>query len=170
MHPPIPRLIELQQVDHQIAALRAELESFPKRIREADTKLNGARADLAAAREAHAKGVAERKKFEFDVQQWKDRAKKYRDQSGAVKTNEAYKALQHEIANAEAEMAAAEDRQLASMVVGEEAEKRVRRAEADLRESEQSVNAERKRIQVLHGEKKKLLDAAMGGSGKALEP
>src|SRR5437870_4607583 len=102
MHPAIPHLIELQRVDHQIAVLRAELEGFPKRIRDAETKLGDARADVASAKEAHAQIVAERKKFEFDGQQWKDRARKYRDQSSAVKTNEAYKALQHEIATAEA--------------------------------------------------------------------
>src|SRR6266513_3098584 len=103
MHPTIPHLIELQRVDHQIAMLRAELEGFPKRIREAEAKLGSARADVASAKEAHVRVVAERKKFEFDGQQWKDRARKYRDQSGAVKTNEAYKALQHEIATAEGE-------------------------------------------------------------------
>ncbi|MGA2810102.1 MAG: hypothetical protein ABSG16_01790 [Candidatus Acidiferrum sp.] len=170
MHPVIPRLVELQRVDHQVSAIRAELDTFPKRVQEADAQLAGAKAALASAREGLAHDVSERKKMEFDVQQWKDRAKKYRDQSGAVKTNEAYKALQHEIANAEAEMAAAEDRQLAAMVAGEEGEKRVRKAEADLRESEQAVNAERKRIQALHIEKKKLLDLALAERAKALEP
>src|SRR5271154_4495711 len=170
MHSVIPRLVELQRVDHQVAALRAELDTFPKRVQEADAQLAGAKAAVASAKEAQTRDLAERKKMEFDVQQWKDRAKKYRDQSGAVKTNEAYKALQHEIANAEAEMAAAEDHQLASMVAGEEAEKRVRKAEADLRESEQAVNAERKSIQALHIEKKKLLDIALAERAKALEP
>ncbi len=96
MHPAIPHLIELQRIDHQIAVLRGELEAFPKRIREADAKLNGARTGVATAKEAHTNSQKERKKFELDVEQWKDRARKYRDQSGAVKTNEAYKALQHE--------------------------------------------------------------------------
>jgi len=32
---------------------------------------------FASAKEAHAQVVAERKKFEFDAQQWKDRARKY---------------------------------------------------------------------------------------------
>src|SRR6266702_4792851 len=98
MYPAIPHLVELQRVDHQISALRAELEAFPKRIREADAKLSGARAEVAAAKEAHGQIIAERKKFEFEVQQWKDRARKYRDQSGAVKTNEAFRALQQAIA------------------------------------------------------------------------
>jgi len=46
---------------------------------------------------------------ELDVQQWKDRAKKYRDQSSSVKTNEAYKALQHENCHADGEAGKAED-------------------------------------------------------------
>jgi hypothetical protein len=162
--------VELQRVDHQVSAIRAEMDTFPKRVQEADAQLAGAKAALASAKEAQAHDVSERKKIEFDVQQWKDRAKKYRDQSGAVKTNEAYKALQHEITNAEAEMAASEDRQLTAMVAGEEAERRVRKSEADLRESEQAVNAERKRIQALHIEKKKQLDVALAERAKALEP
>jgi predicted nucleic acid-binding Zn-ribbon protein len=170
MHSVIPRLVDLQRVDHQAAALRAELDTFPKMIQEADAQLAGAKAALASAKEAQAHDVSERKKMEFDVQQWKDRAKKYREQSGAVKTNEAYKALLHEITNAEAEMAAAEDRQLTAMVAGEEAERRVRKAEADLRESEQAVNAERKHIQSLHIEKKKKLDVVLAERAKALAP
>ena len=54
----------------QLAALRADLDSYPKRIREADTKLNSARAALAAAKEAHTNSLKERKKFELDVDQW----------------------------------------------------------------------------------------------------
>src|SRR2546429_5281669 len=79
MHPAIPHLIELQRVDHQMAVLRAELESFPKRLREADTKLSGARAEIASAKDALAKITTERKKFEFAGQEWKDRVRKYRD-------------------------------------------------------------------------------------------
>ena len=160
MHPAIPHLIELQRVDHQIAVLRAELDGFPKRIREAEAKLGSARAEVASAKEAHAQAVAERKKFEFDGQQWKDRARKYRDQSGAVKTNEAYKALQHEIANAEAEVAKADDRQLEVMMGAEEVERQVKIAESRLKEAEQAVAAERKEIQLQGAEKKKQLEAA----------
>lgn len=161
MHPAIPHLIELQQVDHNIGALRAEIESYPKRIQEADSKLSGARAAVAAAKEAHTNALKERKKFELDVDQWKDRARKYRDQSGAVKTNEAYKALLHEIANAEAEVAKAEDRQLDVMMSGEEFERRVRHAEADLKEAETSVAADRKEIHARYDEKQKLLKVAL---------
>jgi uncharacterized protein len=161
MHSAIPHLIELQRVDQQIAALRAELDSFPRRIREADSKLNGARAAVAAAKEALINSQKDRKKFELDVEQWKDRARKYRDQSGAVKTNEAYRALQHEIANAEVEVAKAEDRELDVMMLVEEAERRVKSSEASLKEAEREVAGERREIEAQQAEKKKLLEAAL---------
>jgi uncharacterized protein len=160
MHPAIPYLLELQRADQRIAVLRTRLEEFPKRIRGADLKLQGARQELVAAKEALTHGLKERKKLELDVEQWKERARKYRDQSSAVKTNEAYKALQHEIANAEAEASKAEDAVLEQMMALEDVERRVRHVEADLRESEQSIAAEKKQMQVQYGEKKKRMEAA----------
>src|SRR5271154_6227073 len=157
MHSAIPHLIELQRVDHLIVALRAELETFPKRVREADTKLSGARTAVATAKEGQAGSL-------------KEREKKYRDQSGAVKTNEAYKALQHEISNAEAEVAKAEDAQLEVMMAGEEAERRVRHAEANLKEDEQAVAKEKKEIEALQTEKKRQLEALLAERERALAP
>src|SRR5215470_6812228 len=170
MHPAIPHLIELQRVDHQIAILRAELESFPKRLREVEGKLTGARAEIASAKELLSKINGERKKFEFEGQEWKDRVRKYRDQSGAVKTNEAYRALQHEIANAEAEVAKAEDRQLEVMMKADDAERRVKHAEARLKEAEQSVATERKSIEAQAGDKKKQLESAIAEHEKIIAP
>ena len=170
MHSAIPHLIELQRVDHLMAAVRTEIETFPKRVREADARLSGARTAVAAAREGLVNSQKERKKFELDVQQWKDRATKYRDQSGAVKTNEAYKALQHEILNAEAEVAKAEDAQLEVMMGSEEAERRVRHAEANLKEDETAVTKERKEIEASQTEKKKQLESLLVARDRALAP
>jgi predicted nucleic acid-binding Zn-ribbon protein len=170
MHPAIPRLLDLQAADHHIAALRSELDTLPKRIREADLKLNGARAALAAAKETHLKALKERKKFELDVDQWKERARKYRDQSGAVKTNEAYKALLHEIANAEAETAKAEDLQLEIMMASEDVDRRVKNSEANLKQAEQSFAIERKDIETQQAAKKKELEAALAERERALTP
>ena len=153
-------MLELQRLDQTTAALRAELEGMPKRLREADTKLTGERTALASAKEALTHGLTERKKLELDVEQWKDRSKKYREQSGSVKTNEAYKALQHEMATAEGEAGKAEDRVLEQMMTIEEAERRVKRLEAELKESEQAIAAEKKQIEEQFAEKKKSWEAA----------
>jgi len=158
MHPAIPQLLELQRLDQRIAALRAELDVFPKRIKDADAMLSGARAVLAAAKEKHSHAQTERKKFELDVNQWRERARKYRDQSASVKTNEAYKALQHEIAHAESETSASEDRQLEQMMAVEETEREIKSAEAALKEAGASLAAVRKNIESLGAEKKSELD------------
>ena len=153
-------MLELQRLDQTTAALRAELEGMPRRQREADAKLTGERTALAAAKETLTHALAERKKLELDVQQWNDRAKKYREQSSSVKTNEAYKALQHEIATAEGEASKAEDRVLEQMMAIEEAERRVKRLEAELKESEQVIAGEKKEIEVQFAGKKKAWETA----------
>jgi hypothetical protein len=83
----------------------------------------------------------------MDVDAWKEKAKKYRDQSFTVKTNEAYKALQHEIEHAEGEVAQAEERLLVRMVDGEQYDRDVKAAEQDLKELERTVTADRQKIQ-----------------------
>ena len=65
----------------------------------------------------------------MDVEAWKEKARKYRDQSLHVKTNDAYKALQHEIQYAETEVAQAEDRLLERMVAGEDFDRQIKAAE-----------------------------------------
>jgi predicted nucleic acid-binding Zn-ribbon protein len=161
MHPAIGQLQELQQIDQSIASLQSDLAGLPKRMRDADAQLNGARTAVANAKAAQVQAVSERKKFELDVVQWKERAKKYRDQSASVKTNEAYKALQHEIANAEAETAQAEDCVLGRMMAIEEAEGRTRHFEADLKEAERGIAAEKKLIEALYGDEKKKLETSL---------
>ena len=170
MHLAIPHLLELQRADQRIAALRSQLEAFPKRIHEADAQLSGARQELAAAKAAHTNALKERKKFELDAEQWKDRARKYRDQSAAVKTNEAFKALQHEIANAEAEISKAEDRLLEQMIKGEEIDRRIKAAEAALKAAEQTIVADRKQIEAEQAARQKELDAALAEREAALAP
>lgn len=161
MHPAIPQLIELQRVDQTIASLRSDLETLPKRLKEAEAKLSGARTAVSSAKEAHTHALTQRKKLELDVEQWKERAKKYRAQSSSVKTNEAYKALQQEITNAETEASQGEDRVFDQMMAIEEVERRVKHFEADLREAEQAVAADKKQIESQFAEKKKHLDAAL---------
>jgi len=132
---------------------------MPRRVHDADAKLTGARSAVTSAKESHTQGLTQRKKLELDVDEWKERAKKYRAQSSSVKTNEAYKALQQEIAHAEGEAAKAEDLVLEQMMALEDVERRVRRAEADLKELENAIAAEKKQLQVEYGEKKKKAEA-----------
>jgi predicted nucleic acid-binding Zn-ribbon protein len=161
MHPAIGQLQDLQLLDQRVAVLQADLAGLPKRMRDADAQLNGARTAVVNAKAAHSHSLSEKKKFELDVEQWKERAKKYRAQSASVKTNEAYKALQHEIANADAEASQAEDRVLVQMMALEESEGRTRHFEADLKEAERGIAAEKKQIEAQYGDEKKRLASAL---------
>jgi len=125
----IQRLVHLQVLDARLAALRNRLQAIPGQLAAADARVSIARQQIATAKEALTSSLKDRKTYEMDVDSWKEKARKYRDQSFAVKTNEAYKALQHEIQHAETQVAQAEDRLLERMVSGEEYERQVKAAE-----------------------------------------
>lgn len=160
MHPHLKPLIELQAVDLRLIGIRDRLAQFPKRLAEVEARVTAAKHEVAAAKEALLTGQKERKTYEMDVDQWKERAKKYRNQTGEVKSNEAYKALLHEIQNAEDEIAKAEDRLLERMVSGEQYDREVKAAEVRVKEVEAVAVKERQAIQAEYNAAQKELTAA----------
>ena len=160
MHPHLKPLIELQAVDLRLIGIRERLAQFPKRLAEVEARVTAAKHEVASAKEALLTGQKERKTFEMDVDQWKERAKKYRSQTGEVKSNEAYKALLHEIQNAEDEIAKAEDRLLERMVSGEQYDREVKAAEIRLKEVEAAAAKQRQAIQAEYNAAQKELTSA----------
>ncbi|HYT07413.1 MAG TPA: C4-type zinc ribbon domain-containing protein [Rugosimonospora sp.] len=143
----IQRLVHLQALDTRLAELRNRLQAIPAQLAAVDARVSNTRQQIAAAKEALTTSLKDRKKYEMDVDSWKEKARKYRDQSFEVKTNEAYKALQHEIQHAETQVAQAEDRLLERMVAGEEYERQVKTAEGSVGIVESEAQAERQKIQ-----------------------
>lgn len=153
----LQNLLELQGVDVRLHEVRAQLAAFPKKIAEVDARVAVAKAALDQSKAAQLNTIKERKKYDLDVEQWKERARKYKDQSSQVKTNEAYKALQHEIQNAEEEMAKAEDRLLEQMVAAEEYDRRVKASEKTLKETEEAARGQRSKIDAEKASTEKIL-------------
>ncbi len=147
MQPIIKHLLDLQTVDTHLQDVRARLAQFPKHLAEVEARVAAARAELEHSKAAHLTALKDRKKYELDVEQWKEKAKKYRDQAYQVKTNEAFKALQHEAQGAEDETAKSEDRLLEQMVAGEEYDRRIKAAEKALKEVEEIAKGERAKIE-----------------------
>lgn len=143
----LQKLLELQSVDVRLNEVRAQLAKFPKKLADADARTASAKAELEQSKAAQLASFKDRKKYELDVEAWKDRVRKYRDQTSQVKTNEAYKALQHEVQMAEDEIAKAEDRLLEQMVAGEEYDRRIKRAEAALKDVEAEVRVQHATIE-----------------------
>jgi hypothetical protein len=150
MHANLAYLVELQSVDARWAEARARLAAFPKRTAALETRLENARQQVTVAKNALMQSLKDRKTFEMDVESWKERVRKYKDQTAQVKSNEAYRALLHEIETAEREVAQAEDRLLDRMVAGEEYERKLKDADAALKVAEGEAALERSK---LHAEK-----------------
>jgi uncharacterized protein len=143
----LQNLLELQSVDVRLTDLRARLAKIPKKIAESEGRVSAAKGELDASKAAQLATLKDRKKYELDVEEWKERARKYRGQTSQVKTNEAYKALQHEVQTAEDEIAKAEDRLLEQMVNAEEYDRRVKAGEKIVKEAEEVARGERAGIE-----------------------
>jgi len=126
-------LIELQQIDAQIAALRAEVAALPKHVAEIEKKLAGSKAKVETAQAAAKADEAAKRKHESDIQDQQQKISKYRDQSLNVKTNDEYRALMHEIQFAEQKIAASEDKILEIMVAADTRRETLKKAEAELK-------------------------------------
>jgi predicted nucleic acid-binding Zn-ribbon protein len=159
MHPDIKLLIELQSVDVRLSALRARLADLPKQLAAVDQRVAAAKQQVSASKEALTQSLKDRKTFEMDVESWKEKARRYRNQGSEVKTNEAYKALQHEIEHAEGEAAGAEDRLLERMVAGEQFDRNVKGAELAVVAVEREAQGERAKIQAEQAVLQKELEA-----------
>jgi len=150
-------LLELQAVDMRLQDVRARLASFPKKIAESDARVAASKGELERSKAAQLATVKDRKKYELDVEGWKEKVRKYKDQTSQIKTNEAYKALQHEVQMAEEEIAKAEDRLLEQMVAGEEYDRRIKISEKSLKEVEEVARGERSKIETEKAEAEKAL-------------
>ncbi len=133
MHSDILKLIDLQQVDSRIAALKAEVAALPEEVRQIEAKLAGSKARVESVQAAMKADENARRKYESEIQDQQQRISKYRDQSLAVKTNQEYKALLSEIEQAEAEIRKREDNILEIMVAADVRKDELKQAEAALK-------------------------------------
>src|SRR5579862_1081117 len=122
MHPDAPLVSRLQSLDQRIAALEKEIATLPKHIALIEKTLESHVRRLEADRSALAANQKERKKHEGDIQVHQQKISKLRDQMLGAKTNEQYRAFQHEIEYIEKEIRTAEDRILELMTESERLE------------------------------------------------
>src|SRR6201998_4858790 len=149
--------IELQAADKEIHRLREEVAALPKRVAVIEEKLAAHKAKLEKAKTAAKADEAARKKYETAIQDLQGKISKFRDQSLAVKTNDQYKALMHEIQFDEQEIRANEDKILDVMMNTEARDKDVKAAEVELKAETAEIEKEKEQARQRTAEDEKLL-------------
>ena len=164
----LENLLELQSIDIRRSAVRTRISAFPNKFAALDAQVTAARADLERSKDALVGTLKDRKKYELDVEQWKERVRKYKDQTSQVKTNEAYKALQHEVQMAEEEIAKAEDRLLEQMVSSEEYDRKIKASERILKDVEERAHKERSALEAEKSAIEKELEQLNAGRARVV--
>src|SRR5437867_6198577 len=147
MNHDLKQLIRLQTIDLAIQELRTRIDKFPGISKALDEKLRSAQAALESAKEKAKSNQSTRKKLESEISATEGKISKYRDQMMAVKTNDEYRALQHEIEHAQKGIRKVEDEILNLMMEAETSTTDIKAAEVRLKEDQQKVSEERKQLE-----------------------
>jgi predicted nucleic acid-binding Zn-ribbon protein len=143
VHPDLERLIQLQALDSRATEARRLQATIPETQRALDQILEGAHAEVAAAKERLAANQTSRRALEKDIAAIQTRLSRYKDQLMEVKTNREYHAMQHEIETAQGEIKRLEDQMLEQMVEGDDISTALKAAETTVETSEQKIVRER---------------------------
>jgi uncharacterized protein len=158
MNADLERLIALQKLDSTADAARKQLASEPEHERALEARLEAARQEVAAAKDRVAVNKSARAALEKDVAMHQGRLSKFREQAMAVKTNQEYHAIQHEITFAQTEVKKIEDSILERMMESDDLTASLKSAEGTLAAETKAVDADRKLAKVAHGDMEATLD------------
>lgn len=154
------QVTRLQSVDLRIAELEREIATLPKHIAQIEKALDSHLRRLEADRAALTANQKERKRLEDDAKVESQKISKLKDQMLGAKTNEQYRAFQHEIEFCEQAIRKAEDRVLDLMAEAEPLDANMKKAEAALQEEKRQVEAEKARARERTAVDQKQLDEA----------
>ncbi len=157
MNSDLANLIELQHADAEIARLRAEIAALPKRVAVIEEKLAGSKAQLETAKAALKTDEANRRKYEGEIQNLRQKISKYRDQMLGVKTNQEYRALGTEVEFAEKGISGFEDKILETMLDADDKDRDLKSAEIDLKAHTAEIEKEKAEARAVTAKDEKAL-------------
>ncbi len=143
MLPDITRAIRLQNLDDRAAELTKEINTLPKHIAEIEKKLEFHQRRLEQDRTALGANQKDRKRLEGEIQVSEQKISKLKSQLMEAKTNDQYRAFQHEIDFCGQEIRRHEDRILELMTESDPLDKAVKAAEAALSTEKKQVEEEK---------------------------
>jgi uncharacterized protein len=159
MNADLERLIALQRLDTAAETARRKLADEPEHEKALDARIEAAKQRVADAKARLAENKTARGAIEKDVALHQGRLSKFREQAMAVKTNQEYHAVQHEISFAQAEIKTHEDRILERMLEADDLAAAVKKAEADLAAEQKAIDADRRAMKTEHGALEASLEA-----------
>src|ERR1700684_1576823 len=151
-------LMRLQTIDGETAQLRAEIAALPKRLAALETRLAAEKAAVEQTAKALKDEEALKRRLESDLKDQQQKSVKLRDQMSSVKTNEQFRAFQHEIEFAEAEIKKIEDQELEGMERAEQLSQKRKAAESELADSARAVEIEKADARAESAKQKKKLE------------
>jgi uncharacterized protein len=160
MRPELETILRVQTLDLRIAEFEKEIAALPRHIAEIEKALEVHNRRLEADRAALAANQRDRKRIEDDNKVQEQKISKLRDQMMQAKTNEQYRAFQHEIDYCQNEIRKGEDRILDLMSEAEALEGNVKRAETSLRKEREDVEREKSRARDRSAEDERFLREA----------
>jgi predicted nucleic acid-binding Zn-ribbon protein len=157
MRTELEALMRLQTIDGETATLRAEIAALPKRLAALETRLAAEGSAVEDAAKALKDEEALKRRLESDLKDLQQKIAKLRDQMSNVKTNEEYRAFQHEIEFGEAEIKKIEDSELEGMERAEQLAQKRKAAESELADSTKAVEIEKEDARAESAEQQKKL-------------
>lgn len=145
----LENLVELQDVDLELARLRAQLAAIPETLKRIDAQLATARKRVEDIRVAIKAGEGEKRQHEQDIRSLNEMIVKFRGQSSSIKNNEQYKALLSEIAHAEAEIAGHEEKIIEVLVKSDALQVELAAAEAALKAESVEIDRQKQAAEKL---------------------
>jgi len=173
LNPGLKTVIELQQLDGEIAEISAQIDLLPKEVQQLETQLHEFIHAHDERQQRLAKNQKERKDLEAEIQAIRAKISKHKDQLYEVKTNEQYKAMLKEIEGEESKVRGFEDQILEKMVEAEDLEEHIRDAAARLDSEKARVAEEVRQLQSLRQvdvEKRDELQARRDADAASIEP
>jgi predicted nucleic acid-binding Zn-ribbon protein len=143
MLPDISHAIRLQTLDDRAAELMKEINSLPKHVAEIEQKLESHQRRLDQDRAALTANQKDRKRLEGEIQVNDQKISKLKTQMMDAKTNDQYRAFQHEIDFCQSEIRRHEDHILELMTGSDPLEKAVKTAEVALATEKKQVEEEK---------------------------
>lgn len=135
LSPVLEKILILQDRDGRRIGLETQLQAVPKDVALVENKIAAEKTAIEEAKMELRQLETDKKLLETEIGSTEDKLGKYRTQQSAVKKNDEYQALGHQIETTEAEVSKMEEKELEIMYAIDESKKRFQAAEKVLQEN-----------------------------------